>query len=313
MTWMFFLKEGLEISPPPKVMLCFLSIRNAMAMVDLDDWCQQTWPNNPRAFFDVLFHIRANDWLEIPMIFLKKGDSVIRTPEVENFASLQFFQAMNIQWSFWKAFRPWVFSAYLQGQTSHSFGAKHVKLPVYWFEWSTSKQKDYCGFTTVNIFLQCSTYKNIQVNIWLLGSWHWSCKKNIDIFRYSSKKVGSFGWILDFKSSVTTVCYPWLAVRLRMGMAFSPKKNYNLWLGCWIFGVSISINYCIFLLFSGWWKLPNILSNFHPENLEDEPILTNTFKGKLKPPTRFAEMGWGMEGGDEHHITKFMTWWLKLY
>ena len=295
-------------------MLCFLSIRNAMAMVNLDDWCQQTWPNNPRAFFDVLFHIRANDWLEIPMFSFKKVIQWYVPPKLKTLRVYSFF-------------KPWIFSGAFEkppclgffladffrgklGANSQLWGQTWGQLPVFWWSSEAHLNKK---FTVVSrqfshIFTMycacirhcittCSTYKNIQVNIWLPGSWHWSYLKK---HRHSllQKGVGSFGWILDFKSSVTTVCYPWLAVRLRMGMAFSPKKNYNLWLGCWIYFGGGGFKYFFKYFFE----------KKSPRKLGKIPILSNTFKGG-----RFADMGWGMEGAYEHHITNFMTWWLKLY
>lgn len=215
-------------------------------MVDLDDWYQQTWKTNQRAFFDVLFpNIRANDWLEIPKIFWKEVIQWYAPPKLKTLRVYSFF-------------KPWIFSGAFEkppclgffladffrgklGANSQLWGQVVSPLLTYIYI--------YCACIT-HCSATCSTYKNIQVNIWLPGSWHWSCKKNIDIFRYSSKKA----WVLSGGSSISSPAWQlsvttWLAVRLRMGMAFSPKKNYNLWLGCWIFGVSISM---IFLWFSGW-------------------------------------------------------------
>ena len=123
--------------------------------------------------------------------------------------------------------------------------------------------------------------------------------------------MGSCGWILDFKSGVTTCL---LSVTCRPpqdgdGVLSKEELQSVAWLlNIWSFYFhDFSMIFGVVLIFRWWW-FPNILLNFHPENWEDEPILTNTFKGG-----RFAEMGWGMEGGYEHHITNFMTWWLKLY
>lgn len=227
-------------------MLCFLSIHDGNGNGGPWWLIPTNMENKPTRLFRCVVSKHPREWLTgNPEDFLKRGDSVIRTPEVENFASLQFFQAMNFQWSFWKASLPWFFLAdFFRGKlgaNSQLWGQVVSPLLTYIYI--------YCACIT-HCSATCSTYKNIQVNIWLPGSWHWSCKKNIDIFRYSSKKA----WVLSGGSSISSPAWQlsvttWLAVRLRMGMAFSPKKNYNLWLGCWIFGVSISM---IFLWFSGW-------------------------------------------------------------
>lgn len=176
----------LEILTPPKVMLCFLSIHEVMAMVDrqMIDTNKHGQTNVPLSMC-CFTSARMTDWKSLKF-FLFEGDTYPRSWKL----CLPLFKP----WIFsGEKLAFWVFSALFSGANlgpTHSFGAKDVKLPVFWFKWSTSFDKKMCGFTTIFPYFYhmycacithcsttCSTYKNIQVNIWLLGSWHWSYLK----------------------------------------------------------------------------------------------------------------------------------------
>ena len=154
--------------------------------------------------------------------FFKKGDSVIRTPEVDNFASLPRTSShefsvekknsgANLLLNFPHKGEWIVANSQLWGQT---WGPTPCVLVKQWFAHLLAKKcvvspqffhifTMYCACIT-HCITTCSTYKNIQVNIWLLGSWHWSLKKNnIDIFL---QKMGPFGWIHPRESPAWLVC-----------------------------------------------------------------------------------------------------------